>query len=283
MPSPRLSATVLLLRDRSPAEGFEIFMVRRSLRASFMPGAYVFPGGAVDPADGAAEAVCAPIDAAALGARLGRTPEAARAILVAGIRECFEEAGVLLAHGAALASPAARRRLQSERDRVYSGERSLLDLAMEHHLSLALDRFEVFAHWITPAAEPKRFDTYFLVARHPQGQEPLHDRSETIDSTWVTPRRALELHAERSFPLAPPTFVTLHVLCAYASAREVLEAAPSLALPALEPRRVDLDGEIVFLLPGDPLYPPVHDQGLTEGPTRLLLQRDRWIPQAPGQ
>lgn len=277
MADARLSATVLLLRDRV-AGGLELFMVRRALQASFMPGAYVFPGGQVDLADGQAESICAPVDWGALGKRLGLTARVVQAVLVAGVRECFEEAGVLLAHGPALANAAGWADLAAERFAVRAGRRRLLDLAQEQGLSLAVDRCAVFAHWITPAAQAKRFDTYFLVVPHPAGQDPLHDKSETIASTWIAPREALERHQQREFPLAPPTFYTLGELSAYTSTQEVLEAAPQRALPALEPRMELLAGESTMLFPGDPRYPPVRDRGLISGPTRLVLKDECWEP-----
>src|SRR5216684_4369640 len=85
---PRPAATVLLVRD-GPS-GLEVLMVTRNVASDFASGALVFPGGRVDAADGGASMLercrAAPgIDAAALAFR------------VAGIRESFEEAHVLLA------------------------------------------------------------------------------------------------------------------------------------------------------------------------------------------
>src|SRR4051794_41400192 len=94
----RDAATVMLVRDASDAGGMEVFMLRRNLKSDFVGGAYVFPGGAVDEADRHAdlERVCT-----------GRSDDQASVLLgvdsgglaywVAAIRECFEEAGGLLA------------------------------------------------------------------------------------------------------------------------------------------------------------------------------------------
>ncbi len=274
----RLAATVILLRDR-PEGGFEVFMVQRSHQASFMPGAFVYPGGQVDLDDGsaAAAAVCAPFDAPGMAARLGRSPELARALLVAGVRECFEEIGVLLARGAALGTQRGRAALARERVRVHRGERRLVQVARDLDLELALDGMRVFAHWITPAAQPKRFDTYFMVTRHPDDQEPLHDAGETIASTWITPSEALERHARIDFPLWPPTFSTLEQLRDYESAAAVIEAAPRLPLPAIEPRMEWVDGTPTMLLPGDPLYPPRSDAAGDGAPTRVAFEEGRWV------
>ena len=103
--SERLAATTLVVRDG--ASGPEVLMVRRSMQAIFMPGAYVFPGGAVDPVDGspASERMCDE-SAAALVRRIGTVTQVGDAALgyaVAALRECFEECGLWL--GAPAATP----------------------------------------------------------------------------------------------------------------------------------------------------------------------------------
>ncbi len=268
-----LSATVILLRDR-PGGGFELFMVQRGFDATFMPGAFVFPGGRVDRGDGDAGRFCAPFDEERLGNRLRMEPVAVRSLLVAGVRECFEEAGVLLAHGSAESGALC----SAERRAVHGGERRLVDLASDYGLRLAIDRLEPFAHWITPAQRSKRFDAFFLVARHPEGQRALHDRSETVASLWTTPGEALARHRRRDFPLAPPTFRTLEELAAYSDAAAVIDAAPHRPLPAVEPRMRIIGGELTMLLPGDPLYPPEVDEGVGAGtPTRIVSRGGCWV------
>ena len=48
--TPRLAATLVLLRPG--AHGPEVLMLQRAKAAAFLGGAYVFPGGALDPSDG---------------------------------------------------------------------------------------------------------------------------------------------------------------------------------------------------------------------------------------
>ena len=90
---PRPAATLILLR--SGTGGLETLMLQRAKTAAFLGGAYVFPGGAIDAADSEARRVLGLTDAQASG-RLGLT-SGALAYYVAAVRECFEEAGVLLA------------------------------------------------------------------------------------------------------------------------------------------------------------------------------------------
>ena len=192
---PRDAATVMLLRDGP--DGVEVFMMRRTLNAAFVGGFYVFPGGAVDAADRAAEveASCVGLTDADASEQLS-IPSGGLAFWVAAVRECFEEAGVLLAAGADgtlvhFADDRSEHRFEAHRRAVHAGERRLIDICADEGLRLAVGDIEYVSHWITPVGEPRRFDTRFFVARAPIGQEPLHDDHETIASLWVRPADAL--------------------------------------------------------------------------------------------
>ena len=90
----RPSATLLLARDTEA--GPQLLMLRRADRGDQNSHAWVFPGGLLDAADRALHAHCAGVDDASASARLGL---AAGGLdhWVAALRECFEEAGLLLA------------------------------------------------------------------------------------------------------------------------------------------------------------------------------------------
>ncbi|QJX01876.1 hypothetical protein HML84_05550 [Alcanivorax sp. IO_7] len=111
--------------------------------------------------------------------------------LVAAVRECFEEAGLLLARDGRGAWVDAAHPVLATRHAVARGEASLTVLCREHGLDLCLDRVAYLDHWVTPPGPPRRFDTRFFVAEAPPGQVPLHDGQETIDHCWLTPRQAL--------------------------------------------------------------------------------------------
>ncbi len=246
---PRPASTTIVLRDGAP--GLEVLMVRRSLQASFMPGSYVFPGGAVDAADG--EAV-ADESAAALAERVGRvtgTGPAALAHAVAALRECFEECGLWLG------APAGAE-LAPLRARLHAGE-SFAALAAESRLPLATGALQPWSHWCTPAGMPKRFDTLFFVARGPEGQEPSVDAGETTALAWVHPPAALQSHAAGGFPMEFATVRTVESLAPFAAggvAALLAHAAGQRSLPAIHPRLVrGADGRIAgVLLPGQPGY-----------------------------
>jgi 8-oxo-dGTP pyrophosphatase MutT (NUDIX family) len=262
----RPAATVMLVRDATDApsedERLEVLMVRRNLRSDFVGGAYVFPGGSVDPADAGpeAEAACSgrsdPDASALLGIETGGL-----AYWVAVLRETFEEAGLLLAErpaGPALLAgdPEEEARFVAERAAVNAGTRRFLDLCRDEGLRLMVGDVHYFAHWITPQGAPRRFDTRFFVAAAPPGQRAAHDAGETIAETWVSPRRALAAHRAGDFEMIFPTIRNLQAISRFTSAGALLEAAAeaSGAVPTIEPRVVADGNGVRIVLPGDDGY-----------------------------
>jgi 8-oxo-dGTP pyrophosphatase MutT (NUDIX family) len=255
----RPAATVMLLRDRSA--GPEVFMLQRTLSAAFARGQYVFPGGRVDDADHGAdfEPICDGMDDRSASALLG-LERGGLAWLVATIRECFEEAGVLLArrHGdgevVRFDDPDTIARFTAARHAVHDGERSLVDLCVAEDLLLSTDRLHYIAHWLTPIGERRRFDTRFLVAEAPASQEPLHDDIETIASQWVRPADALAMWAAGEIQMFPPTVACLRFLETFATVTDALAASRAIGLPERIVPRLQFDADeriTAVLLPGD--------------------------------
>jgi 8-oxo-dGTP pyrophosphatase MutT (NUDIX family) len=247
----RDAATVMLVRDG--AAGLEVFMLRRNLRSVFVAGAHVFPGGAVDPADRHAdlEPRCEGRTDADASAVLGLDPPTGGlAYWVAAIRECFEEAGVLLAYDRAgllvdFSDPGVEARFVRHRRAVDLGRRRLVEVCAEEGLRLAVDRLHYFSHWVTPVGAPRRYDTRFFVAGAPEGQIPLHDERETIAHTWITPSEALSRHRAGAWELILPTQRSLEAIAPFEDARTLL--ATVAAAPG-----VVADGEAArVVLPGD--------------------------------
>ncbi len=207
-PAPtRPAATVLLLRDG--AQGIEVLMTRRSMTASFAPGAYVFPGGGVDPADALAHPQAQ--------RRAGQS-DLHLTQAIAAIRESFEELGVLLARHAD-GSMVAHEELAAL-DRTAP----LVNQCAARGLRLAADEVFVLARWITDRDLPRRFDVPFLVARMPEGQSPVADETEQFEPLWVRPVDALERHAAGSFFIIFPTIRTLQRLQGFDTVQAVLQA-----------------------------------------------------------
>lgn len=221
----RLAATVVLLRDGR--EGLEVFMMQRASRMDF-GGLHVFPGGKVDieDAEGAMAAHCPGLSDAEASARLG-LEHGGLAFWVAAIRECFEEAGMLLVYGPDGAMLRAQKPrwaagLRALRDELNAGERSFLDVCQQMSMQLAVDRVHYFSHWITPEGPPRRYDTRFFLAAAPREQDGLHDERELVDSCWIRPVDALEARQQGNFNLIYPTLSTLEALATFATAEEAL-------------------------------------------------------------
>jgi 8-oxo-dGTP pyrophosphatase MutT (NUDIX family) len=140
VPARPASAVVLA---RPSGNRFEVFMVRRHIRSEFVPDAFVFPGGSVKEADVATEMtsdLCAPV--------IGSGPtELGTGFRAAALRECFEEAGVLLAGGIAQLE---KERLAAYRDDLNHRRVSLMQIAEREGLTLSTDELLHWAHWITP-------------------------------------------------------------------------------------------------------------------------------------
>ncbi|MCJ0761956.1 MBL fold metallo-hydrolase [Variovorax terrae] len=206
----RPAATVLLLRDTP--QGIEVLMTRRSMTASFAPGAYVFPGGGVDAADSAAHAIAA---------RRPTQSELHLTQAIAAIRESFEELGILLARHADGRPANAADIAALDRKAPFAAQ------CQARGLTLAADQVFVLAHWITDRDLPRRFDVPFLVARMPEGQQPVADEAEQFEPVWVRPVDALARHRAGQFFIIFPTIRTLERLQAFQSVDEVLAACAS--------------------------------------------------------
>lgn len=226
----RDAATVAIVRDDPE---LHVFMLRRNPRSEFVGGVYVFPGGAVDEADRHAEleSICD-----------GRSDDEASAVTgvdrgglaywVAAVRECFEEAGLLLARSntgpgngmVSFADPATAERFAHHRDAVNSGDLRLVELCRLEGLRLVVDDIHYFSHWITPEGPPRRYDTRFFLVAAPEEQEPLHDDKETVANIWVRPGDALARHKSGELDLILPTIKILEGLSAYDRSSELLAA-----------------------------------------------------------
>jgi 8-oxo-dGTP pyrophosphatase MutT (NUDIX family) len=236
----------------------QVLMLRRTAAMKFAPGAYVFPGGSVDPADYSAEVGWHGPSPVEFGARLGASPEVARALVCAAVRETFEEAGVLLA-GASDGSLAAPSGPSWEADRmaVASGALSLGELLARRGLVLRADLLVPWARWITPEGEPRRFDARFFAAALPDGQEAAGHEAEADHVAWLRPADAIDAAKAGELSLLPPTATTLGEFAAAAAAgaglAEILGTRRVIA--PVQPRLVLEDGAAWLVIPDGVGYP----------------------------
>ncbi|MFN8084740.1 MAG: NUDIX hydrolase [Dermatophilaceae bacterium] len=231
----RLAATVMLLRE-GPG-GVEVFMMRRAATMVFAAQMMVFPGGAVDPADTDTCAALPDEVVAVWAARHGVDNTLARAVLVAAVREVFEEVGVLLARPAAGSgatdAPAVWTGAPTTRSELAAGARSLPEVFDRAGLRVAPDDLVVRAHWVTPLFERRRFDTWILAAALPPGQQVADVSGEADQSDWVRPQDVLDAMAAGTAYLLPPTMVCLEELASAGSVEAFLHGTGS--VPCIMP------------------------------------------------
>jgi 8-oxo-dGTP pyrophosphatase MutT (NUDIX family) len=250
------AATVTLVRDT--AQGVEVLMLQRNHQSGFMPGMFLFPGGALDPGDRAetVAARCPTLDDDAASAALGLT-RGGLAYWAAAIRESFEEAAVLLAcdvHGALVnpRDPDRIARFDEYRRKLNAGEQDLGAMLEAECMTLAVERLTYFSHWITPVNAPRRYDTRFFVAVAPEGQEAAPDNVEAIHHVWVNPARAVDRYRTGEYKMRTPTIRTLEQFAAFDTTHALIAGLRALrTIPAMLPR-IGPDGK--RLLPGDPGY-----------------------------
>ncbi len=289
------AATVVL--TRSGPQGLEVYLLKRPEGSGFMGGAWVFPGGKLDPEDRALPPEALWPGHRALCERLGETPgrpldEATRrGLVVALCRELFEEAGILLARDVATqemfsdAHPHFER-ISAQRARLCAGEISLEVLLKESGLCIEGAGLGYWAHWITPSAERRRFDTRFFVAALPLGQTPEREPTETADARWMRPREALAAQRRGEMFLPPPTLRTLEDMQGRGSVEDLMalmeEQAPFAIMPKLQP----LAEGMAVLLPWDRDYPGAEGDALDlalpqghpflESPSRIVFDGQGW-------
>ncbi len=229
----RRAATVALLRDAP--DGLQVFLLRRHPNHVFGASAYVYPGGALDTADADLRlharygADCAAAARAALGA------DDALAYWVAGARECFEEAGVLV--GCDIGRPPSGADLAAARDDLNAGTLAWVDLAERLDLRFNTQQLQYFAHWTTPAGPPKRYSTRFFAARMPGSQKAIPDGLETTHGQWLRPQQALQRQRNGDIQLMHPTQATLELLAGFTDADTALSDLHNAAAPARWVRR----------------------------------------------
>ncbi|MFI6506097.1 NUDIX hydrolase [Streptosporangium sp. NPDC050855] len=246
---PRDAATVVVLREG--AAGPETYMLRRKASMAFAAGAYVFPGGSVDPRDTDHAIAWSGPSPADWGEIFRADERTARGLVCAAVRETFEESGVLLAGPSAESVVADTTGDDWESDRLALIGRSLsfADFLAGRELVLRSDLLRPWAHWITPEVETRRFDTRFFVAALPPGQRTRDVGGEADQVAWLRPADALDRARAGEIFLMPPTHRTLTELSAYEKVPEVLAAGREIV--TIMPRIAEVDGEMRIVLDDD--------------------------------
>ena len=254
IPAPRPATTVLLARPSVPGEGtspLEVFMVVRHHKIDAFSGALVFPGGKLEDADGDAKlrAHCGGAD---------KIHDEELKFRIAGVREAFEECGILLARRRGERAVIAAAELEGIearwRAKLAKDEASIVDLVEAEDLEIATDLMVPFAHWITPTFAPRRFDTWFFLAEAPEDQIALHDGSESVDSVWTGAQQALDEAAAGKRTLVHATLKNLELLVEGGTVAGAIAAASARKVVTVQPWVETREGKRYLHIPADAGY-----------------------------
>jgi 8-oxo-dGTP pyrophosphatase MutT (NUDIX family) len=274
---PCPASTLVLLRSgvkggKVEGTGLEVLLMKRSPRAGFIPGAWVFPGGIVDDGDGDPDLLprLHGLSSQRASLRLGPvgTGPPAVAFWVAALRETFEETGVLLLaeRGESGASPGPGRRedgdsihsarapapresIGSARSRLLGGEASFLEILDTLDLALDAGGLVYAGHWLTPECEPRRYETRFFFAQVAGEMRVTPYQREMVDAIWITPEEALAMNRNGTLPLVLPTVFTLEELSGFDTPGEAMDHFRNLPVPRRLPVPERVEDGIVFRLP----------------------------------
>lgn len=210
------------VEETVPAAPVDVFMLRRASTMAFTPDAVVFPGGGMDERDVTGEVPWAGPEPEAWAQAMGCDAATAKGVVVAAAREVFEESGVLLASAPDGAAPVDTRgdHWAAERAAVAARELSFGAFLAERGLVLRSDLLHLRSHWVTPESEARRYDTYFFLARMPEGQHADGRTSEAVEAAWIAPGEALARFDTGLLKLVPPTISNLTSLTRASSVEE---------------------------------------------------------------
>ncbi len=233
---PRNAATVVLLRAGS--RGPEVYLLRRQTSMAFAGGMCVFPGGGVDPRDFDHKTAWAGPTPADWASRLGTDESTARALVCAAVRETFEESGVLLAGESAdtVVADTTGDDWETDRAALEARELAFTDFLDQRGLVLRTDLLGVWAGWLTPVFEPRRYRTWFFVADLPEGQRTRDVSTESDQVTWLPAMAAVEDVEQEQMLMLPPTYLTCLEVGQYDDPAAVLVAAQGRTVEMFTPQ-----------------------------------------------
>jgi 8-oxo-dGTP pyrophosphatase MutT (NUDIX family) len=224
---PKAAASVVLVRPAPPGapEPLEAYMIRRNKGMKFLGGYYAFPGGKVDPEDGAPEALarCRGLAPAAAETIFpGDAGGPALAFWVTAVRELLEESGILLACDAGgrpvrADDPGVTAAIERCRKALMAGEAPFAALVAREGWALDLSRLRYLSHFITPRSSPIRFTARFFLCPVPSGQAPRLFTEETSEGFWIHPGEGYRRFLAGELAMAEPAEYGLAYLAQFNS------------------------------------------------------------------
>lgn len=215
---PKPAATVMLIREEKGV--LEVFLTKRPDTMDFLGGFYVFPGGRVDGADkmtgtrerviGFDESDFRPPVKYDGGKSSGRENTVSPVdFYTAGIRELFEESGVLLLCDGDKKIVSGDLYEDMRRSSAHSSPGRFLEQVFEGGLYYAAFSLKFLQLFITPPLSKKRFYTIFFKTTLPEGQRAGIKTDEVSEAFWIPPEEALEKGKSGEFPMIYPTILAL--------------------------------------------------------------------------
>ncbi len=209
----KASATVLVVRPASAVDAngepvgsrrsstHEVLLLRRNDRSGFVAGVHLYPGGAVDESD-----AHIPTSGPDRPGSLEELAEIDRLAIAAVARECFEEAGILLAHAAG-GDWATDAHVQ-----MFGTGEPFSDALRRLELTVPVHRFTPWGRWVTPLGAPRRYDTRFFLVEAPPDAVIRVDGREIVHGAWWDPAAALAAERDGELRFVTPTRKTLERL-----------------------------------------------------------------------
>jgi len=261
------SASLVLMKQDSQdneSASIDLFMVKRTPKAAFAPGALVFPGGVLEEVDSLVQW----LNYCDLPANTGSSNEASEilAYQIAAIRETYEESGILLARQQSseeMLDDEALKGLESQRQQLLDGSLSFLEFIAENNLVVCISGLYSFGHWITPEQSPRRFDTLFFLAKAPSNQTGQYDGGEIVECQWFPCEQILEFAKSGEYSVVFATEMNVLWISQCGSIRAALEKAQQTE-PYTVTAQVEIRGEEVFLV-----IPEEAGYGVTESQWKL--------------
>jgi 8-oxo-dGTP pyrophosphatase MutT (NUDIX family) len=230
--TPKFASAIILFKFISHSNtlgmnpcNFVLFMIQRSKAMKFLGGVHAFPGGRLEEDDcsEASFARCKGFDKSKaheliLDKKTYHTDvNYSLGFWLTGIREVFEEIGILFAYDqnlnlVDLSNPTQKAKFEVYRNELLQDKILFSEIIAQEDLFYAIDKLYYFTHFITPELSPIRYDTRFFLAEIPPNQSIHHNSSEIISTVWATPTKLLESYRTKEIKLIPPQYACLSKL-----------------------------------------------------------------------
>ncbi|XP_078274742.1 acyl-coenzyme A diphosphatase NUDT19 isoform X1 [Rhinoraja longicauda] len=291
---------------------FALLLLQRNRGSTFLPGAYVFPGGRISPADFSKEWIqlfhpyCqspnfkldtvkqtirrSPIYATDRR-QLGSQIPGEVAFRICAIRETFEESGILLVKpnspdkdlnkpGVTQLAHYDQNKLASWRPLVQENAVNFIRLCKELDCLPNIWALKEWSNWLTPTfLEGKRFDTVFFICCLEEIPFTLPDGHEIIFHSWMRPLEVIKGHQSEKLLAPPPQWYEIGRLCRFIHLPDLQQFSQDRSVEGCVrwfPVRLLASDGFATLLPGDDLYP--EDPDFT-GETELNIATSKSLEQ----